>query len=156
MKFKQIVAISLVLCAVCMIIPSSTTLAQATEQNAVPPRQSAPIISFSPKSLTLTTDTSQFVTGEVKILNKGGSELRITKITPSCGCASASVQKGIVAPMDVGLIRCSVNTKNFQDTLSRVEYLIESNATATPLLYTVHVRKNYPNPKPESTKPNNK
>ena len=100
-----------------------------------------PEISFSPKEIIVDQPASGFVVEEVTVLNRGTLPLQIHAVTPSCGCAGATVLENPVQPMNVGKIRLSVNTKSFTDSLNRVEFLVQSNAENGTVPYYLIVRK---------------
>jgi hypothetical protein len=97
-------------------------------------------IQLVPAVIDLPETTEKFIVQEVKILNTGGEPLKIRSVTPSCGCAAATVLNGIVRPMTTGKIRLSMNTSGMSDTLNRVEFVIESNAKNSPTVYSAFVR----------------
>ncbi|HYF04365.1 MAG TPA: DUF1573 domain-containing protein [Patescibacteria group bacterium] len=99
-----------------------------------------PEIQFIPSSISVDETTEKFIVREVKILNPGGAPLRIKSVTPSCGCASATVMNGTINPMTTGKIRLTMNTSGMNDTLNRVEFIVESNAKNSPMAYSVFVR----------------
>lgn len=135
------------LLTLCVVIPCLAWMPSApheyTKQAIVEPTDSTspPTIGFTPKFLTLTKkDTSQFLVAEIGILNRGGAPLHITKVTPSCGCAAATILKNPISPLDLGKVRIQINTINIKDSLMRVEYVFESDAETSPSIYSVWVR----------------
>ena len=114
---------------------SRTTLQEAVQKESV---QRA-IIDIAPKALTLTIDTSLWVMKQVQVLNRGGSALGISRVNSSCGCASATIMSNPVQPMEVGKLLVRINTQNMKDSVSTVEFTIESDASNSPFVYRVNV-----------------
>jgi hypothetical protein len=94
--------------------------------------QSPPMIDVKPCEFRVSSDETGFITRQVKVLNRGGSPLRITKVTGSCGCSKASIQSGLIHPLGVGKIILFINTDGLYDENRTVEYVIESNAKNSP------------------------
>ncbi|MBL7975017.1 MAG: DUF1573 domain-containing protein [Candidatus Kapabacteria bacterium] len=128
----------------CVVVPCLAWMPQTENVQTTSLTQAdstaPPTIEFSPKYLTITKDTSRFLVTEIKVLNRGGAPLHISKVTPSCGCAAATVIKNPIYPLDIGKIRLQINTDTIKDTLMRVEYVIESDAETSPNVYSVWVR----------------
>lgn len=136
--FRFVVVMGLCLCGA---IFSTGGIAQDGEKDTqVMSAVAPPEISFVPRTLTLTMDSSTFLTSEVSVLNRGGSPLELKGVKASCGCAGATILKNPVNPLEVGKIRFQINTVNVTDTLMRIEFAVENNATASPVVYKVFVR----------------
>ena len=99
------------------------------------------VMDVKPRRLVLTVDSSDFVSARIKVLNRGGTPITITKIDPSCACGSATILKNPVQPLDVAELALRVNTINMHDTLNTVEFSIESNAENSPYVFSVQVKK---------------
>jgi len=112
----------------------------AIQPIAVSDSVNAAEIQLVPSVISIPETTEKFLVREIKVLNKGGEPLIIRGVTPSCGCASATVMNGTINPMTTGKIRLSMNTSGMNDTLNRVEFVIESNAKNSPTAYSVFVR----------------
>ncbi len=110
-----------------------------------PMADDAPLMNIIPPVLNLTMDTSQWVSAKVKVLNRGGSALHINTISASCGCASATVLKDPIQPMDIGELMIRINTQNMHDSLNVIEYSIPSNASNSPMVYRVRIHNPHPN-----------
>ena len=100
-----------------------------------------PIMKLLPSVIHLSVADNRVPLAYVSVLNIGGGELIITSVKPSCDCASATVLASSVFPMTIGKIRLSVNTKNFSDTLSHVDFMIESNSINSPQVFSLWVHK---------------
>ncbi len=95
---------------------------------------------FDPPALTLVADASGFATGRVYVVNPGPDTLRIHKVTGSCGCSNASVQRSVVPPGERGMIYVMINTKAMDSVTRSVLYTVQTSAGA-PWLYTVTVEE---------------
>lgn len=93
---------------------------------------------FDPPALTLAADASGFATGRVYVVNPGPDTLRIHKVTGSCGCSNASVQRSVVPPGERGMIYVMINTKAMDSGTRSVLYTVHTSAGA-PWHYTVTV-----------------
>lgn len=114
----------------------------ATEPKAQPGR---PVLLIEPADTTLMLDDRGFASAKIRVRNVGGGKLTITRITPSCGCASASVQRNNIDSVSTGMFVIGVNGKNVTTDLDVVEWVVESNATVARYPYRVHVKR--PTPK---------
>jgi len=103
--------------------------------------QSPPMIEVKPCVFYVKADETGFITKQVKVLNRGGKPLMITKVTGSCGCSKASVQSGLIHPLSVGKIILYINLDGLYDDNRMVEYVIESNAVNSPTSIKVFVEK---------------
>ncbi len=97
-------------------------------------------IAIVPPVLQLTKDSTLWLSYKVKVLNRGSAPLSLKSVKGSCGCASATVLKNPIHPMDVGEILLKINTTTLRDSLNLIEYSIESDARVSPLIYRVYVR----------------
>ncbi|MCS7000628.1 MAG: DUF1573 domain-containing protein [Bacteroidota bacterium] len=100
-----------------------------------------PQMRLVPPRLELHADSSGFASGRIQVLNSGGEPLDIRQVVPSCKCASATVLKNPVYPLEVGEILVRVNTQQWKDTVGTVELEIETNVARQPTRYTVIVRR---------------
>lgn len=117
-------------------------LARATRKVQAPQQKSSkPVLMIEPADTTLTLDSRGFAAARIRFKNKGGGKLSIARITPSCGCASASVQRNTIDSVGTGMFIIGVNGKNVSDTLDVVEWIIESNATVPSVAYRVRVNR---------------
>jgi hypothetical protein len=103
--------------------------------------QSPPMIEIKPCVFHVKADESGFITKQVKVLNRGGKPLMISKVTGSCGCSKASVQSGLIHPLSVGKIILYINLDGLYDDNRMVEYVIESNAKNSPTSIKVFVEE---------------
>ncbi|MFM2133834.1 MAG: hypothetical protein RL156_1115 [Bacteroidota bacterium] len=122
------------------VVPASTLVAYST--CAAP--ASAAVMDIKPRVLTLTADSTEYVSARVKVLNRGGTPCTITAINPSCGCGAATVLKNPVQPMDIAEIAIRINTSNMKDSVNTVEFVIESDAENSPYVFKAVVRKSLP------------
>lgn len=100
-----------------------------------------PVLAIEPADTTLTLDAKGFAAARIRFKNKGVGKLTISRITPSCGCASASVQRNTIDSTGTGMFVIGVNGKNVSDTLDVVEWIVESNATVPAYAYRVRVQR---------------
>jgi hypothetical protein len=106
-----------------------------TPLHAIAPAATAPILDVKPRVLTLTADSTEYVSARVKVLNRGGTPCTITAVNSSCGCGAATVLKNPVRPMDVAEIAIRINTSNMHDSVNTVEFVIESDAENSPYVF---------------------
>ncbi len=97
-------------------------------------------IAFVPPVLELTIDSTKWLQTKIKLLNRGNAPLRLSAIKPSCGCASATVMSNPVKPMELADVLVRINTSALKDSLSMIEFNVESNATTPSFVYRVYVR----------------
>ena len=102
--------------------------------------QIEPELHLVPPKLVLKVDSLGFAQGRVQVLNRGGEPLQIRRVIPSCNCASATVLKNPVHPLEVGEILLRINTNDWRDSIGVVEFEIESNTTPVRYPVTVHRR----------------
>jgi hypothetical protein len=121
-------------------LSSLTSLAQENVQTEETVKVYPAEISFNPKTLTLTMDTASHVVGEVKVLNRGGTALNITGVTPSCYCARGTMMSNPIEPMTIGILRIQINTSGLKDSINRIEYVVQSNAATPKVVYSVIIR----------------
>lgn len=100
-----------------------------------------PVIDCAPSDTLLTLDQSGFANARIRVMNLGGGILTIKRIAPSCGCASASVQRNNIDSAGTGMFVIGINGKNVSDSLNVVEFLVESNATVSPFRVRVRVQR---------------
>ncbi|MFM8178521.1 MAG: DUF1573 domain-containing protein, partial [Candidatus Kapaibacterium sp.] len=100
-------------------------LALATDASSA--RPGAPVLDIKPRVVRLATDSTEWVTARVKVLNRGGSPCTITAIRPSCACGVATVLKNPVQPMDIAEIAIRINTSNMKDSVNSVEFIVDSD-----------------------------
>lgn len=103
--------------------------------------QTPPLMRLVPPQLELHADSSGFASGRIQVLNHGGEPLDIRRVTTSCKCAAATVQKNPIYPLEVGEILVRVNTQDWRDSLGIIELRIESNTSPEPKHYTIQVRR---------------
>lgn len=100
-----------------------------------------PIMDLRPKELHVWITDNPFPQAEVSVLNQGVGELMIRSVKPSCDCASATVLKSSIYPMEVGKVRVAVNAKGLSDTLSHLDFVFESNASNSPQIFKFWIHK---------------
>ncbi len=92
-------------------------------------RPDKPIVTFSP---------GESIMKDIIILNKGGKNLKITEVKPSCFCASVIVHNADIRPMGKGMISLSVNTDRMdEDSLLTIDFVIKSNAKTPEQTFTL-------------------
>lgn len=100
----------------------------------------APFLRFEPETLRVDRDASGYVQAMVPVFASGTDTVRLTGITGSCGCASASIQRAIATKDTPAKFYCAINAKHFKDTLNTVEYTITHSGANSPARYFVVVR----------------
>ncbi|MFN5875444.1 MAG: hypothetical protein ACK45E_04135 [Ignavibacteria bacterium] len=103
-------------------------------------RLPAPVLRFEPETLRVDRDASGYVQAMVPVYAAGQDTLRLTGITGSCGCASASIQRAIATKDNPAKFYCAINAKHFKDSLNTVEYTITHSGPNSPARYFVVVR----------------
>lgn len=117
-------------------------LMSAPWHGQLPP--SKPVIVFEPADTTLTLDANGFASARIRFKNTGVGKLSISRITPSCGCASASVQRNTIDATGTGMFLIGVNGKNATETQDVVEWIVESNASTPSVAYRVRLQRSAP------------
>lgn len=100
----------------------------------------APFLRFEPETLRVDRDASGYVQAMVPVFASGKDTVRLTGISGSCGCASASIQRAIATKETPAKFYCAINAKHFKDSLNTVEYTITHNGANSPARYFVVVR----------------
>ncbi len=100
-----------------------------------------PDLIFIPAYVTAEYSGHDFVTEEVKVLNRGNAPLKIQHLKPSCTCLSGIVERSTVPPMGIGKIKLNINTIKIQDTLSRVDLYIYTNQRDEPFSLPIYLTK---------------
>lgn len=103
-------------------------------------RPQAPFLRFEPETLRVDRDASGYVQAMVPVYSSGADTVRLTGITGSCGCASASIQRAIATRDTPAKIFCAINAKHFKDSVNTVEYTITHSGANSPVRYFVVVR----------------
>lgn len=131
---------------VVMLSASCATAQDATRTTSAPVLQPGkPVLRIEPADTTLTLDERGFAAAKIRVYNDGGGVLSIERITPSCGCASASVQRNNIDSAGMGMFVIGVNGKNVTADMDVVEWVVESNATVARFPYRVRIKR--PTPK---------
>ena len=72
-------------------------------------------------------DRGERITHEFTIRNDGDAVLEISEVKPSCGCTVAEYDRSI-APGGTGVVRATVETKNFKGGIAKFGMRIEPSA----------------------------
>jgi len=92
-------------------------------------RPDKPMVTFAP---------GESIMKDILILNKGGKNLKITEVKPSCFCASVIVHNADIRPMGKGMITLSVNTDRMEeDSLLTIDFVLKSNAKEPEHTFTL-------------------
>ena len=121
------------------LLPMARSTRSVSSAQQTPPTK--PIIVFEPADTTLTLDARGFASTKIRFKNVGAGKLTIARLTPSCGCASASVQRNAIDSTGTGMFLIGVNGKNASDTQDVVEWIVESNATVPSAAYRVRIQR---------------
>jgi hypothetical protein len=97
-----------------------------------------PPANFAPPAIALseqTYDWGQILQGELvqhtfQVENKGGADLRIERIRPSCGCTTVNFDK-VIPPGGKGAVTLKIETRGFSGTVRKYAD-IHSNAGRAP------------------------
>lgn len=98
-------------------------------------------VRFDPPAMKLVADPAGFATARLYVVNNGADTLTIRKVTGSCGCATASVQRSTLPPGERGMLYLMINTKTMDNSTRSVRYTVETSAGA-PYHYIVTVAQN--------------
>ncbi len=111
-----------------------------------------PVIAVSPAEIkVMYNDSTEFVTKEVNIYNKGGGALHINNVEGSCGCSMSTVLTNDIYPLSKGNILLNINLEGLENGRI-VEYLIYSNARNSPFSIRVYFEKEGEKKETDSTK----
>lgn len=119
-----------------VLLVLSMLLALPQQEQRLP----APVLRFEPETLRVDRDASGYAQAMVPVYAAGQDTLRLTGITGSCGCASASIQRAIATKDNPAKFYCAINAKHFKDSLNTVEYTITHSGPNSPARYFVVVR----------------
>lgn len=97
-------------------------------------------IRFEPPALIVDRDSSGFVQSMIKLYSDHGDSIRLTGVSGSCGCASASVQRPLMYDTTPAKIFVQINARHFKDTINTVLYTISHTGSAKPAVFSVSVR----------------
>lgn len=100
----------------------------------------APLLRFEPETLRIDRDASGYVQAMIPVYASGADTVRLTGVTGSCGCASASIQRAVATKDTPAKFYCAINAKHFKDSLNTVEYTITHSGANSPARYFVVVR----------------
>jgi hypothetical protein len=96
-----------------------------------------PVIEIIPSKIEIEKDTTQFITANVVVLNKGIGVLNIKSISGSCYCANGVIEKNDVYFLDTGKLRLEVNKEGLSNNDDTVIFRIESNAQNSSYYVTI-------------------
>lgn len=97
-------------------------------------------VRFDPPVLVADRDSTGFVQSMIRLYSDHGDSIRITGVSGSCGCASASVQRPLMHDTTPGKIYVQINAKHFTDTLNTVLYTVTHTGSSKPSVVSVIVR----------------
>ncbi|MFM8772181.1 MAG: hypothetical protein ACKOE4_09235 [Candidatus Kapaibacterium sp.] len=97
-------------------------------------------VRFDPPTLVVDRDSSGFVQSMIKLYSDHGDSIRVTGVSGSCGCASASVQRPLMHDTTPAKIYVQINAKHFTDTLNTVLYTVNHTGSSKPAVLSVIVR----------------
>lgn len=102
--------------------------------------QRATLLRFDPPVVSVVRDSAGYVQAMVRVYSDKGDTVRLTRVTGSCGCASASVQRPLMYDSTPARLYLAINAKHFTDTLNYVDYTIDHTGSGSPATYRVVVR----------------
>jgi hypothetical protein len=97
-------------------------------------------IRFDPPTLIVDRDSTGFVQSMIKLYSDHGDSIRLTGVSGSCGCASASVQRPLMFDSTPAKIFVQINAKHFKDSVNTVLYTISHSGSTKPAVFSVVVR----------------
>lgn len=97
-------------------------------------------VRFDPPTLVVDRDSSGFVQSMIKLYSDHGDSIRVTGVSGSCGCASASVQRPLMHDTTPAKIYVQINAKHFTDSLNTVLYTVTHTGSSKPAVLSVIVR----------------
>ena len=97
-------------------------------------------VRFEPSTLIVDRDSSGYVQSMVRLYSAHGDSIRITNVSGSCSCASASVQRPLMADTTPAKVFVQINAKHFKDSINTVLYTVRHTGSTTPSVFTVIVR----------------
>lgn len=103
-------------------------------------------VRFDPPSLVVDRDSSGFVQSMVKLYSDHGDSIRVTGVSGSCGCASASVQRPLMHDTTAAKIYVQINAKHFTDSVNTVLYTVTHSGSSKPAVFSVVVHCKTKNP----------
>ena len=103
-------------------------------------------VRFEPPTLVVDRDSSGFVQSMIKLYSDHGDSIRVTGVSGSCGCASASVQRPLMHDTTAAKIYVQINAKHFTDSVNTVLYTVTHSGSSKPAVFSVVVRCKTKNP----------
>ncbi|MBU3678032.1 MAG: hypothetical protein FGM32_00305 [Candidatus Kapabacteria bacterium] len=97
-------------------------------------------VRIDPPTLIVDRDASGFVQSMIKLYSDHGDSIRVTGVSGSCGCASASVQRPLMHDTTPAKIYVQINAKHFTDSLNTVLYTVNHTGSSKPAVLSVIVR----------------
>lgn len=73
----------------------------------------------------------------IKFVNKGTADLKITKVIPDCDCTTASYDRKRVSPKSTGLINVNVNLTGFLPGEIEKKVAVYSNSKESPIVVSI-------------------
>lgn len=73
--------------------------------------------------------------------NCGGQMLHVRSVRSECWCATATVLRGSIPPDSLGALYVMVSRAGIGDSLTWIQFLVESNACNSPTLLRLAVRR---------------
>ncbi|MEY3385334.1 MAG: hypothetical protein RIR53_145 [Bacteroidota bacterium] len=97
-------------------------------------------VRFDPPSLVVQRDSTGFVQSMIRIYSDHGDSIRVSGVSGSCGCASASVQRPLMYDTTPAKIYVMIDARHFKDSVNTVQYMINHSGNPRPAVYNVIVR----------------
>jgi ribosomal protein L30E len=105
-------------------------IANILTEDAIKSLPNAPVLEFKTSQYNFgKVNEGETVTGKIEFMNKGKSELKIVKLTPSCDCVKAEVSKSFLNPGEKAEITFEFDTTGRVGKMTRT-VLVESNDPA--------------------------
>lgn len=97
-------------------------------------------VRFEPPTLIVTRDSTGFVQSMVRVYSDHGDTIRVTNVSGSCGCASASVQRPLMHDTTPAKIYVMIDARHFKDSINTVQYTVNHSGSSRPAMFNVSIR----------------
>lgn len=98
-----------------------------------------PEIDILPSAISVPAPEGNFILEDFKVLNRGGGELKITKIEATCACANGKVLQSRIMPLTSGKIQLTINMDGLDAEHRTVDFAVYSNAVNSPFMVRIVV-----------------
>ncbi len=142
--FGIVLFISLICCKTVANNSDANTQTDTTKNNTTPTTQTIdktkPFFKVETEEIILESKGQQFVSKEIRFFNRSVGILKVESVIPSCDCTTAKVTLGNVQSMGYGVIVLNVNVAELAGLPSKMEIIVNSNASNSPSKLTLIVK----------------